>query len=548
MEWPQEVKMMLRQTMEILINCPTSKITREAVVCLEFLYITEDDGLLAVLDLSAGASLGGIENRVLQCTGQLINQYRKTNMVNRAHAKFVQNQQAFAALRAAAASSGPPASANVVPWYAAMLSAGATMTHHQQQQPLQLQSHPGGGLGPLLLGTSLAIPSTFQPSVNFARQNVNQAAAVVITPPSMVAVAASVLASQKQSVTSLSKVPEVAVAASVLALRKQSISSSVNVSEMVAAASVLALQKQPIPSLTKAPQVTAAAIAKAMTIPTPPTPTKDFTAPTSRLRRKRQSSRFSDGSTSSDDKHSSKKRVNHNESSSSAAAAVAAAVAALANNATAGAASLIAESKFQDDVFWPRGLKSTTQANRQLTLTGAAEPKRWTSAEDECLRLAVKEYNSKNWNAIAAKVPGRGAGQCLQRWKNVLDPKVNKRQWTSSEDAALLALLNEPNPPKNWGHVSKQMSGRTAKQCRERYLCHLASKAEATDPWSPGEDANLLEWYQTLGNQFNEIATNMHAIPGANTARTPNAYKLRVKHLQRMQKGDGGSGGAAGAT
>ena len=38
---------------------------------------------------------------------------------------------------------------------------------------------------------------------------------------------------------------------------------------------------------------------------------------------------------------------------------------------------------------------------------------------------------------VAVAVSGRTAKQCRERWKNFLDPGINRSPWTAAEDAAL---------------------------------------------------------------------------------------------------------------
>jgi myb proto-oncogene protein len=44
---------------------------------------------------------------------------------------------------------------------------------------------------------------------------------------------------------------------------------------------------------------------------------------------------------------------------------------------------------------------------------------KWSEAEDEALRAAVKEFGGKSWKKIASRLPGRTDVQCLHRWQKV---------------------------------------------------------------------------------------------------------------------------------
>jgi hypothetical protein len=58
----------------------------------------------------------------------------------------------------------------------------------------------------------------------------------------------------------------------------------------------------------------------------------------------------------------------------------------------------------------------------------------WKSGEDAKLITTVMNSSKKrwgqeyiiDWGAIAALVPGRGAGQCQHRWRHGLDPRIDR--------------------------------------------------------------------------------------------------------------------------
>ena len=56
----------------------------------------------------------------------------------------------------------------------------------------------------------------------------------------------------------------------------------------------------------------------------------------------------------------------------------------------------------------------------------------WTIAEDEKLRAAVEKHGTK-WARIAAQVETRNGDQCSKRWKNSLDPSIDRSPWTTQE-------------------------------------------------------------------------------------------------------------------
>ncbi|CAM9867260.1 unnamed protein product, partial [Laminaria digitata] len=57
----------------------------------------------------------------------------------------------------------------------------------------------------------------------------------------------------------------------------------------------------------------------------------------------------------------------------------------------------------------------------------------WTPDEDDRLRDAVSRHSLRHWKKIARHVPGRTAVQCLQHYKHVLHPDIERGSWSPEE-------------------------------------------------------------------------------------------------------------------
>lgn len=79
--------------------------------------------------------------------------------------------------------------------------------------------------------------------------------------------------------------------------------------------------------------------------------------------------------------------------------------------------------------------------------------------------------------------------------------------WTPAEDALLLELYATHTPPR-WSLIARQIPGRTDDACSKRYR-------EALDPllkkdsWSEEEDARLLELTSQLGTRWTQVGQAM---------------------------------------
>jgi hypothetical protein len=124
---------------------------------------------------------------------------------------------------------------------------------------------------------------------------------------------------------------------------------------------------------------------------------------------------------------------------------------------------------------------------------------RWAADEDTKLTDSVQLHDGKNWNAIARLVPGRTKKKCLDRWRHVLDPSIAQTpgrasKWTADEDTKLKDAVQTYNG-KNWEGITRLVPGRTRIQCHNRWRDVLDARMDRTSgrtgEWTPDEDAKL---------------------------------------------------------
>jgi len=113
------------------------------------------------------------------------------------------------------------------------------------------------------------------------------------------------------------------------------------------------------------------------------------------------------------------------------------------------------------------------------------------------LRLHHVNLGNK-WAEIArAMANGRTGQQCLIRWKNQLQPGINKNCWSDEEDHTLKDLKKTGG---SWAKIADELdSGRTAKQCQERWTNVLDPARIAAD-WIKNEDLLLLDKHAELND------------------------------------------------
>ncbi|KAG0292341.1 hypothetical protein BGZ96_004301 [Linnemannia gamsii] len=124
----------------------------------------------------------------------------------------------------------------------------------------------------------------------------------------------------------------------------------------------------------------------------------------------------------------------------------------------------------------------------------------WTPEEDEFLRAAVQTYGDKTekWAKIAACVPGRTNKNCRKRWFHSLDPSLKKGPWTEEEDHLLRTGVQKFKG--QWSKIAERIQGRTDDQCAKRWR-------EGLDPhidraaWTPEDDVILLQKFEEFGRK-----------------------------------------------
>lgn len=155
----------------------------------------------------------------------------------------------------------------------------------------------------------------------------------------------------------------------------------------------------------------------------------------------------------------------------------------------------------------------------------------WIVEEDDMLRGAVESLGARNWKDVARRVPGRSHVQCLQRWNKVLRPGLKKGPWTKEEDDRLrseVGVFKDEGRDIKWRYVARGLEGRSTKQCYNRWRNCLDPQVNRSE-WTVEDDYMITTLYNQIGNHWASIA---QSFPG----RTNLQVKHRFRGIQRAKK------------
>ena len=99
----------------------------------------------------------------------------------------------------------------------------------------------------------------------------------------------------------------------------------------------------------------------------------------------------------------------------------------------------------------------------------------WSPHEDELLVKAISKSSPILWDQVAQNVPGRSALQCKERWLYRLNPEVKKTRFEKWEDDLIIAERTRIG--NRWTLIAKKLPGRTSCAVKNRWYSVLKNRA-----------------------------------------------------------------------
>ncbi|CAK71869.1 unnamed protein product (macronuclear) [Paramecium tetraurelia] len=103
----------------------------------------------------------------------------------------------------------------------------------------------------------------------------------------------------------------------------------------------------------------------------------------------------------------------------------------------------------------------------------------WSYQEDKLLLELIKLYGCTSWNHIALELQSQGKNPlkvrspaaCRERYQNILNPNLNKSNWTLEEETNLFNL--QQSFGNCWARIASQMPGRSDLLCKNYFYATL---------------------------------------------------------------------------
>ena len=109
-----------------------------------------------------------------------------------------------------------------------------------------------------------------------------------------------------------------------------------------------------------------------------------------------------------------------------------------------------------------------------VSKSGKKVRKLFSQQEDEMLTKIMYQQPFETWIAVAEQLPGRTARQCRDRWVNYLSPSNKNGPWSHEEDQLLAEKYVEHGP--QWTTIAKFFDGRSENNVKNRWYTYVKAR------------------------------------------------------------------------
>jgi hypothetical protein len=134
----------------------------------------------------------------------------------------------------------------------------------------------------------------------------------------------------------------------------------------------------------------------------------------------------------------------------------------------------------------------------------------FTEVEDERIRQLVLQHGEGKWHLLADELPGRTARQCRERWLSYLSPHVVNGAWTADEDRLLLTKAEELG--HQWKTLERLFPGRSNINIKNHWR-QLTKKAATIEAQSKKKSDGLLVFDRIFSKLASETDSGFNGDP-----------------------------------
>lgn len=100
----------------------------------------------------------------------------------------------------------------------------------------------------------------------------------------------------------------------------------------------------------------------------------------------------------------------------------------------------------------------------------------FTLEEDRLIAGMIATRKHKSWTDVAKELKGKSACQCRDRWENFLSPAKSIAPWSREEDDILIDLVGKFGTA--WAQMTKLLPGRSENCIKNRWFSLLRRKSK----------------------------------------------------------------------
>ena len=115
--------------------------------------------------------------------------------------------------------------------------------------------------------------------------------------------------------------------------------------------------------------------------------------------------------------------------------------------------------------------------------------KKFSHEEDEQLKMLVNTMGCRKWDNIAKFMSGRTGRQCRDRYQNYLSPGYSSEKWTEEEDELLLCKYQEIG--SKWSKMVVFFKKRNANALKNRWYYYLSKNRDKYNHEKKSVDNNI---------------------------------------------------------